>query len=417
MEYGLIGKPLKHSFSKEVHTLFSNYNYDICEVEEDKLDSFMKYKNFKGINVTIPYKKKVIPYLDEIEDDAKNICAVNTVVNSDNKLYGYNTDFRGVIATLKYFNCFDKNYTYLILGTGATSNTIKYSLTYLGAKNIRKAYRKDSKVKGDVLYEDLDKYLDKIDFIINTTPNGMYPHIDDKQLIDITKFKNLKVVYDVIYNPLRTRLLIEAEKLGLLAISGLYMLVSQARFAYEYFMGSNNIDENLVYNNCAKYYDICLKSKQNIVLTGMPTCGKSTIGKLISEKYGYEFIDTDILIENRINMKISEFITKFGEEKFRDIESDVIKEVYNKNHSVISTGGGAILKQENVDYLKLNGKLFFINKPLSELIPTSDRPLTSNISDLSKKYDERLPIYKRTSDIEVNGQLNNDQIIEYIINN
>ena len=442
MQYGLIGFPLKHSFSKEVHSLFSNYEYIIHELEEKSFDVFMKEKNFKGINVTIPYKQKVIPYLTEIDSFAKDINAVNTIISDNGVLKGYNTDFYGIVSSFAFFNCFNKNYHYLILGTGATSNTLEYSLRFLGATNIKKCYRENSKIKGDILYKDIEnEYADKDVFIINATPNGMYPHMDDPLLINLKKFKNLKGVFDVVYNPLRTNLLIEAEKLSVKAVSGLYMLVAQAIFAGKYFANDNiendpfhfepalaalkngdiaKADElcnNALTTGIENYYKTCLKSKLNIVLTGMPTCGKSSLGKKFCEKYSYEFIDTDELIENKINDKISNYIKSNGEEKFRDIESEVIKDISTKSHAVISTGGGAILRSENVTNLKHNGKIFFINRSLELLKPTSDRPLTSNFDDLKKKYDERLPIYKRTCDAEVNGDISYDDRITYIINN
>lgn len=442
MEYGLIGYPLKHSFSKEVHSLFSNYEYIIHELEEKSFDVFMKEKNFKGINVTIPYKQKVIPYLDKIDSFAKDINAVNTIINNSGSLKGYNTDFYGIVSSFAFFNCFNKNYHYLILGTGATSNTLEYSLRFLGATNIKKCYRENSKIKGDILYRDVEnEYADKDVFIINATPNGMYPHMDDPQLIDLKKFKNLKGVFDVVYNPLRTNLLIEAEKLSVKAVSGLYMLVAQAIFAGKYFTNdyvekdpfhfepalaalrngdikkADELCNNALTLGIEKYYKACYENKLNIILTGMPTCGKSTLGKIISEKYGYEFIDTDELIENKINGKISDFIKLNGEEKFRDIESEVIKEISTKNHSVISTGGGAILRDENVVNLKHNGKIFFINRSLELLKPTSDRPLTSNVDDLKKKYNERLPIYKSTSDVEIDGDVEYSERIDKILKN
>lgn len=418
MEFGLIGFPLKHSFSKEVHSIFSNYQYDICELEEKDFDDFMKNKNFKGINVTIPYKQKVIPYLDEIDGFAKDIDAVNTIVNDNGKLKGYNTDFYGIVSTFTHFRCFDKNYNYIILGTGATSNTIAYTLKYLGATSIKKCYRENSRIKGDILYSDLAKvYANESIFIINTTPNGMYPHVDDSLLINLQDFKNIKGILDVVYNPLRTRLILEAEKQSIPAYSGLYMLVSQAIFAGEYFTTSkvDDFNDKVLETKIEKYYNTIQNSKLNIVLTGMPTCGKSTLGKMISAKYGYEFVDTDELIENKINDKISNYIKTNGEEKFREIESEIIKEISVKTHAVISTGGGSILKDENVINLKLNGKIFFINRSLEFLTPSDDRPLTSNIDDLKKKYNERLPLYKSTCDAEINGDVDFEERIDKIL--
>ena len=431
MEYGLIGYPLKHSFSKEIHSLISDYSYDLCELNENELDLFMKNKSFKGINVTIPYKQKVIPYLSVIDDDAKNINAVNTIINVDGKLTGYNTDILGVIATFSHFNIDIENKNVLILGTGATSNTVHYAVKKCNAKSIYKAYRENSKTKGDILYSNLSEIYDDVNVIINTTSNGMYPHANDPLLIDLKSFKHLEAVMDVVYNPLRTRILIEAEKLDIKAVSGLYMLVAQAYFASELFLNdrlnvenknlleqfksqdSNTANSNM--NECTDIYNKCYVNKLNIVLTGMPTCGKTTLGKMISEKYGYEFVDTDELIEQKINGKIVDYIKSFGEEKFRDIESEVISDVSTKNHLVISTGGGAILRDENITNLKSNGKIFFINRSLNNLKPTSSRPLTSDIESLTKKYNERLPIYKSTCDYEINGDTEFDTRINEVL--
>ena len=422
MEFGLIGYPLKHSFSKEIHALISNYSYELCELDESSFNVFMAEKNFKAINVTIPYKQKVIPYLDYIDDDAKNINAVNTIVNIDGKLHGYNTDILGVLDTFSYFGIDIKDKTVLILGTGATSNTVHYTVNKSGAKEIYKAYRENSKVKGDILYSELSKIKNKVDVIINTTSNGMYPHADDSLLIDLKEFSQVKSVMDVVYNPLRTRLLLEAEKVGAKAVSGLYMLVSQAFFASKLFANANAkpVSSSTNSNNsntkeCDAIYKKCLCSKQNIVLTGMPTCGKSTVGKMIADRYNYEFVDTDKIIENKIGSKISDYIKSNGEEKFREIEAEIVKEVSTKNHQVISTGGGAILRDTNVLNLKSNGKVFFINRSLNKLKPSSDRPLTSDIESLTKKYNERLPIYKSTCDVEINGDVEFDEKIADII--
>lgn len=420
MQYGLIGNPLKHSFSKEIHKKLADYEYELCELSDSSFDDFMREKDFKAINVTIPYKQKVIPYLDFIDENAKNINAVNTIVNENGKLKGYNTDILGVLDTFSHFGIDVKNKNVLILGTGATSNTVYHAVASASQQTVGastaspnktyKAYRENSKIKGDILYSDIPKLYDEINIIINTTSNGMYPHEDDELLVNLSKFKNLEAVMDVVYNPLRTRLLQEAEKLNIKAVSGLYMLVSQAHFASKLFTNNNSTGEI-----CEPAYKECLTEKQNIVLTGMPTCGKTTIAKLISEKYSYDYIDTDDLIEQKINCKIVDFIKKNGEEKFRDIETEIIKEIRTKNHAVIATGGGAILKDINVTNLKYNGKIFFINRSLKNLKPTSDRPLTSDVESLKKKYNERLPIYKSTCDIEIDGDIEINERVNLII--
>ena len=416
MEYGLIGNPLKHSFSKEIHSLISNYTYDLRELNENEFNIFMEEKKFNGINVTIPYKQKVIPYLDLIDDDAKNINAVNTIINRNGKLKGYNTDVLGVLSTFSYFDMDIKNKNVLILGTGATSNTLFYALKQSGVKKIYKSYRNSSKVKGDILYNEVNKLYNEIDIIINATSNGMFPHNNDSELVNISSFNNLSAVMDVIYNPLRSKILQIAENNNIKSISGLYMLVAQAVFASMIFTGVDIKNTNSINDTVEKIYKKCLLDKQNIVLTGMPTSGKSTIGKKISEKYNYEFIDTDELIENKINMPISNYIELYGEEKFRNIESQTISEISHKNHSVISTGGGVILKPINILNLKYNGKIFFINKPLDKLKPSPKRPLTSDFEKLATRYTERLPIYKKTCDVEIDGTLPDNDEITNIIN-
>jgi shikimate dehydrogenase len=261
----------------------------------------------------------------------------------------------------------------------------------------------------------------------------MYPHIDDELLVNLKDFKNLLSVMDVIYNPLRTRLIIESERLGIKSVSGLYMLVAQAYFASQLFLhrdtnitndniidkllSNSDFENNTYINQCTNIYKKCLGSKQNIVLSGMPTCGKTTLGKLVSKMYGYEFIDTDELIEKKINCKIVDYINKYGEETFRDIESEVIKNISSKNHLIISTGGGAILRDKNVVELKTNGKIFFINRSLKLLKPSSSRPLTSDIESLTKKYNERIPIYKSTCDFEINGDNELDIKVDDILRN
>ena len=423
MQYGLIGNPLKHSFSKEIHKKLADYEYELCELSDSSFDDFMRKKNFKAINVTIPYKQKVIPYLDFIDDNAKNINAVNTIVNDNGKLKGYNTDILGVLNTFSHFEIDVKNKSVLILGTGATSNTVYHAVASTKLHKIYKAYRENSKIKGEILYSDISKLYDEINIIINTTSNGMYPHEDDELLINLSKFKNLEAVMDVVYNPLRTRFLQEAEKLNIKAVSGLYMLVSQAHFASKLFLEKQNNSTIKPFEQastkddlCVSAYNECLTEKQNIVLIGMPTCGKSTIAKMISKKYAYEYIDTDDLIEQKINCKIANFINQNGEEKFRDIETDVIKDIRTKNHAVIATGGGAILRDANITNLKYNGKIYFINRSLNNLIPTPDRPLTSDTQALTRKYNERLPIYKKACDIEIDGDIEISERVKTIFN-
>lgn len=390
MKYGLIGEKLGHSFSKVIHETFANYEYDLVEIAKEDLDAFMTKRDFCAINVTIPYKQDVIPYLYHIDEAAEKIGAVNTIVNRDGKLYGYNTDFGG-LRKLIIKNGFDFiGKKVLILGSGGTSKTAFAVAQSLGAGEIYRVSR-----SGEVNYDNVKQLHGDAAFIINTTPCGMYPK-NDTQAISLDGFEKLEGVVDVVYNPLKTKLVSEAEKRGIRGCCGLYMLVSQAVLASEIFLDTN-YDEN-VYDST---YEKILKSKQNIVLTGMPGCGKSTIGKLLAEKLNRQFVDTDEVIVEKEGRQISDIFASDGEEYFRDAEAFAVKQVSEKNGLVIATGGGAILRSDNIAALSSNGKIFFLNRPLDDIMPTDDRPLSSNFNDLKTRFDERYPIYKSTCDEEV----------------
>ncbi len=404
MKYGLLGERLGHSFSKEIHEQISNYQYEITEVPFDKFDEFMTKHDFIAINVTIPYKEKVIPYLDYIDDSAKKIGAVNTIVNKNGKLYGYNTDYLGLRDLVLTNNIEVKNKKVLVLGTGGTSKTSKAVFTDLGAKEL--VFVSIDPVGDEISYEDAVKYHSDSEIIVNATPCGMYPNCDDL-IIDISTFNKLVAVIDVIYNPLKTMLVRKALERGITAVSGLYMLVAQAVYASSIFTDTTYdkkiIDDiyNQIYNN-----------KRNIVLIGMPTCGKTTISKLLADKLNKEVVDTDTLVEQEMGMTIKEYLKTHDETSFRDIETKVINEVSKLNNLIISTGGGVIKRKNNIEYLKANGLIIFIDRPL-ELLQVSDtRPLSSNQSDLEKLYHERYDLYCNYADIIVK----NDQDLELVIN-
>lgn len=384
MEYGLIGYPLKHSFSKEIHEKLDNYTYEICELEEKNFDEFMKKKEFKAINVTIPYKQKVIPYLDYISQAAEEIGAVNVIVNKGGKLYGDNTDYLGLKLLIEKNNIIISNKRCVILGTGGTSKTSLYVLKLLNAKEVKIASR--TKTNNYISYDEICDYDPEV--IINTTPLGMFPNINITPINEYNK--SLEAIVDVVYNPLKTMLTQKFEKSS---CNGLYMLVAQAYYACNLFTGFEHDIKKLdnIYNNL-------LLNKQNIVLIGMPSSGKSTIGKALAKKLNKEFVDTDEVIVKKIQMPIKDYFSKYGENEFRKIESSVILELSKKSGIVLSTGGGVIKNQENIDLLHLNGIICFIDRDLSLLMPTSDRPLSSNISDLCVLYNERRPLYVKYSD-------------------
>ena len=407
MKYGLIGYPLKHSFSKEIHNALGNLNYTLQEISEKDLDSFLHQKDFKAINVTIPYKEKVIPYLDYLDDTSKDVKAVNIIVNKDNKLYGYNSDVLGLNDLIITNNINLKNKCILILGTGATSKTAQYVCLKHNPKKIIKVSRSNN---GDITYDNLNQIKDDINVIINTTPNGMYPHNDDPLLIDLEKFKNLECVIDVIFNPLNTKLVLKAKELNIKAYGGLYMLVSQAAYADSIFFNTNVNKEKI-----KKIYDKCYHLKQNIVFIGMPSSGKSGMAKRLSKELHMEYFDSDTEIEKQIGMSIKDYIFKNGEENFRTIEKNVIKELSKKNHVIIATGGGVVLDKDNITSLKENGKIYFINRSLHLLKATKDRPLSSNYQALKEIYNERLPLYTKYADVIINGDLDYPEKIAFVI--
>ncbi len=400
MEYGLLGKKLGHSFSKEIHAMIGGYDYRLYETDEYGVKELMTKKNFKAINVTIPYKETVIPYLDFISENAIKIGSVNTVVNKDGRLYGYNTDFAGLEALIKRAGVQIKDKNVLILGTGGTSKTAYAVSEHMCALKIYKASRHEG--EGVITYDEAYKICNEIDVIINATPVGMYPKNGEKP-IDISKFENLTGIIDVIYNPLETALLKDARTGGIKNADGLYMLVAQAVKASELFFDTK-YDEDITDSIFKKVY----ADKENIVLVGMPSSGKSTIGRIIGEDLGREFIDTDSLIVEKYG-DISEIFQDKGEKYFRDIESEIISEISKKNGAVISTGGGAVLRDENIDYLKQNSRIYFLDRPIEKLVPTSDRPLAGTRERIEKLYAERYARYLAVSDEKI-GVLDDPEI-------
>ena len=395
MKYGLIGEKLGHSFSKEVHSMLSDYEYEICEIPRDGLDAFMREASFKAINVTIPYKESVIPYLSYISDEAKKIGSVNTIVNRGGKLYGYNTDFFGMVSLINKMRLSIKGKKTVILGTGGTSKTAFAVVESLGAEPIITVSR--TKKDGAIDYEELMKDHLDAEIIINTTPVGMYPD-NFSSPVDISPFTKLEGVIDAIYNPLRTSLVIDALERGIKAEGGLYMLVAQAVYASEIFLDTKYPTEKL-----DKIYKKIKRKKENIVLIGMPASGKSTVATLLSKDLSRTVLDTDRMIEKSRQKSISEIFESDGEKAFRDYETYEIANASLQNNTIIATGGGAILRSENVKMLKQNGVLFFIDRPYEKLVPTSDRPLASDLDAIKKRYEERYDVYLKAADARIDA--------------
>lgn len=406
MKYGCIGEHLSHSFSKEIHNALCDYEYEIKEIPKNELDSFMQKREFNAINVTIPYKELVIPYLFYISDEAKMIGAVNTIINKEGKLYGYNTDFLGMKSLILKNDMDLKDKKVLILGTGGTSKTAHAVSLSLGAKEIITVSREKSSTAID--YDQMYRCHTDADYIINTTPVGMYPNIYASP-VKLDKFESLSGVVDAVYNPLSSALVSQAKVMGINATGGLYMLVKQAAYAAEKFtdtvISQERIDE--VYNKI-------FSQKQNIVLIGMPSSGKTTIAEKLSQILNRKMTDTDELISIREGKEITEIFNENGEEYFRKCEKEVIADVSKESGLIISTGGGCILDEDNIRNLKMNGKVYFIDRSLENLTATKSRPLSSDVESLKKRYEERYDKYVNLCDVKIDNNSTIDDILKKI---
>ena len=391
----LLGEHLSHTFSPRIHSLLGNYSYGIKEVSKENLEAFMTLGKFNFLNVTIPYKKDVIPYLSSLSWEAEKIGAVNTVKRTaEGKLVGYNTDYYGFDYTLKTSKISVDGAKVLVLGSGGTSMPIKAVLSDRGAKNIITVSR-----SGENNYENISNHTDA-DIIVNTTPVGMYPN-NYKKLIDRSLFKNCRGVIDIIYNPLKTELLLDAEKLGIPNASGLDMLVAQAKCAAEIFTETEIDDEKI-----KEIINIISFEMSNIVLVGMPGCGKTSVASAVAKLSGKTFVDCDEEFSKRFGILPSKAIETLGEEKFRQMEHEVTLEIGKLTGCVIATGGGVVTRMENYAPLHQNGKIFFIERPVEQLV-TENRPLSKSVGTATL-YEKRLPLYFKFSDHTVENQNIND---------
>ena len=428
-KYGLIGKTLVHSYSKEIHEALGRYQYQLFSLTEDEMPDFINARDFRGLNVTIPYKKDVIPLCDEVTDLARGIGAVNTLfwkdsagdqgnaecsgqagasggINPEGKiLVGHNTDYEGFLYAASRAGIDFEGKGVLILGTGGTSLMARRAAADQNAAKIYIASRhpetdppsgseiQDAGILSTVSYDQLPEIAASIDVIVNTTPVGTFPN-NMQQVIRLKDFPGCQAVIDVIYNPFKTALLLEAEKLGLKYTNGLPMLVAQATAAAGYFLGTPGAFQK----ENQRIIKAMKQQMGNIVLIGMPGTGKSIIGKLLAELTGKTLQDTDAKIEDEAKMTIPEIFEKEGEAGFRDRESAICKKLGKERNLIIATGGGAILRPENVAALRQNGTLVHITRSIDKL-PTRGRPLSKNIEALKKMEAQRMPLYKSAADI------------------
>jgi shikimate dehydrogenase len=381
MKYGLIGKTLIHSYSKTIHGFFGNHDYELVEIPPDGVAGFLQKADFLGVNVTIPYKETVMPYC-VLDDHAQTIGCVNTIVNKNGTLYGYNTDYFGFTYMAKLAGISFNGKKVVVLGSGGASKTAACASRDGGAGEVVVVSR-----NGENNYSNIDRHAD-CNVLVNTTPVGMFPNNGNIPL-SLSGFSRLSAVIDVVYNPLRTKLLLEAKKLGIATAGGLSMLVAQALMAHNLFFGIE-ADEQTDQARIAEALAKTEKRFSNIVLIGMPGCGKTTTGRELAKVCGREFVDTDKVIEEREGRKIPDIINEDGEGRFRELEKCVIAEVAAQTNQVIATGGGSVLAQENRDALSQNGIVIFLECPL-EYLATAGRPLSV---DLETLYQRRLPLYK-----------------------
>ena len=402
MRYGLIGEKLGHSFSKIIHEKLADYTYDLIPLSLEELDVFMREKAFSAINVTIPYKETVIPYLDEVDPKAAKMGAVNTVVQRNGKLFGYNTDYFGFRYMLKHNHIQIAGKKVLVLGRGGASKAVIAVLEDMGAAEIHTIYYKIA--ENTISYETCYALHTDAQVIVNTTPVGMYPN-SGKTPIDLAPFTKLEAVADVVYNPLRTRLVLDAQERGCQAIGGLEMLVGQAKYAVEIFL-----DQSLPDNAIELVHNELMAERRNLVLIGMSGCGKTTLGKLAAEKLGKTFVDTDAEIIKRIGMSIADYFAAYGEDSFRQVESEVIQEISTQNNLVISTGGGVIKNPENIRWLKGNGTVIWIQRDPELLESGNGRPLVPDQDAVRRLYKERLPLYTAAAETIIENDGNEDAL-------
>lgn len=390
MKCGLLGEHLGHSFSPQIHRLLADYSYRLFEMPEEEVASFLSSDSFDAINVTIPYKKTVMPHLREISDEARRIGSVNTITRlKGGGLKGDNTDYFGFSYMIDKSGISINGKKVLVLGSGGASETARTVCADRGAKAVIVISR-----SGKDNYTNLCNHADA-EVIVNTTPVGMYPK-NGVSPVELTDFPKLEGVLDMIYNPARTKFLLDAKKLGIPCINGLCMLVAQAKKACEIFLDTT-ISDSVI----DKITSAIEAQTGNIILVGMPGCGKSSLGELLSQNLGREVIDTDELIVKKAGISIPEIFAKFGEEHFRALEHEAICEAGKQSGKIIATGGGAVTRNKNYEPLHQNGKIFFVHRNISEL-PTEGRPI-SQTTDLGELYNKRLPLYRAFCDSEVNN--------------
>ena len=390
LKCGLLGQKLGHSYSPAIHGMLADYDYQLFEREPEQLEDFLKNGDWDGINVTIPYKKAVLPYCAELSDTARRIGSVNTIVrHPDGSLYGDNTDAYGFESLVKRSGIQVQGKKALVLGSGGASVTVVAVLKMLGAESVTVISR-----GGEDNYGNLSKHADAR-IIANTSPVGMYPN-NGQAAVDLALFPRCEGVLDVVYNPARTALLLQAEKLGIPCAGGLYMLVAQAKRSSELFTGSSIPDSEI-----GRIEKVLSGQMKNIVLVGMPSSGKSTLAAALGRKLGRPVYEADALIEQEAGMDIPAIFAQYGEGHFRALETEILSRLGKLSGAVISTGGGCVTREENYDLLHQNGTIVWLQRGTEKLDKTG-RPLSLK-NDLNEMYQKREPMYCRFADAAVDN--------------
>ena len=398
---GLIGEKLGHSFSPAIHTKLGTPDYSLFELKPEELETFLERGDFDGLNVTIPYKKAVIPYCAELTEQAKRIGSVNTIIRrADGTLLGHNTDYDGFLYMIHSSGVEVQGKKCLILGTGGASLTVRTVLEDLSAGETVFISR-----TGENNYQNLDRHADAR-IIVNTTPVGMYPRNGEAPL-NVRAFPALEGVFDLIYNPARTRLMLDAERLGIPAVNGLGMLVAQAKAASERFRDIAIPDH--VVEDITREIE---KQTKNLILVGMPGCGKSTIGRKLAARLDRPLVDTDEEIVKRIGCTIPEYFASHGEEEFRKREHEVLRDFSGRSGQIIATGGGIVTRPENMDPLRENSMVVFLRREIGTL-PTRGRPISQS-NDLHELYEKRRPLYEAAADVTVDNVVLSHTVTEIL---
>ena len=399
--YGLLGRKLGHSWSVPIHQALGCEGYRLIELEPEELGDFLRREDIGGLNVTIPYKRDVMAFCDVIDEGAKTIGSVNTIVRRAGKLYGYNTDIDGFLYMLRRARISLMGKKVVVLGSGGASLTAQAAARREGAREVVVVSR-----TGPDNYENLPQRHGDAEALVNTTPVGMWPDMTGRP-VDLLAFPDMEAVADVIYNPGRTGLLLQAKKGGLRRTGGLSMLAAQAKRAEELFF-----DRTIPDGDTEKIVAWLWQDRTNIVLVGMPGCGKTTVGRALARLSGKPFVDLDEEIVRRADKPIPEIFRTEGEEAFRALEAQALAEICAQSGQVIATGGGAVLRAENRDIMRRAGRVYFLRRALEEL-PTDGRPLSQKGS-LEEMYRVRKPLYSAAADVVIDNSVALEETAELI---